>query len=104
MSSGWIAAQVRSRGLARHRLGGPEARRLAGMASLGEALSSLAATPYGTVVRPDMDLVTAQRAVSNSVLWNLRVLAGWAPPLGGGIVRLSLIHISPPPARGAPGR
>jgi hypothetical protein len=35
-----------------------------------------------------MDLPAAQRAVSATLLWHLRVLAGWGPPLGAGPLRL----------------
>jgi len=88
VSAGWVAAQVRSRGLARHRVGRAEARRLAAVTSLPEAIAGLTATSYGKELRPDMDLAAAQHAVSATALWNLRVLAGWAPPLGAGKVRL----------------
>jgi len=35
-----------------------------------------------------MDLAAAEHAVSNTLLWHLRVLAGWAPSRGLGRVRL----------------
>jgi len=35
-----------------------------------------------------MDLATAQHAVSATVLWHVRVLAGWSPPFGAGPLRL----------------
>jgi len=88
MSAGWVAASVRGRGLVRRRLGDDGARRLARSASLPSALDALGNTPYGPALRADMDLATAQRAVSATVLWHLRVLAGWGPPLGAGPLRL----------------
>jgi len=87
MSAGWVAATVRGRGLARRRLGEEGAKHLARSGSLPAALAALGTTSYGPAVRADMDLVTAQRAVSATVLWHLRVLAGWGPPLGAGPLR-----------------
>lgn len=88
MSAGWIAAGVRGRGLARRRIGPEEARRVAACASLPDALAVLGSTFYGRDLRPGMDLPDAQHAVSASVLWHMRVLAGWGPPLGAGELRL----------------
>lgn len=88
MSAGWVAATVRGRGLVRRRLGADGAIRLARSASLPDALAALGTTSYGPALRADMDLATAQHAVSGTVLWNLRVLAGWGPPLGAGPLRL----------------
>ncbi len=88
MSAGWVAAGVRGQGLARRRLGPDGARRLAASESLAAALTTLLHTPYGREVRADMDLATAQTAVAATFLWNLRILAGWAPSLGSGSLRL----------------
>jgi hypothetical protein len=88
VSAGWVAATVRGRGLARRRLGEDGARHLARSASLPSALAALGTTPYGRGLRTDMDLATAQHTVSAAVLWHLRVLAGWGPPLGAGPLRL----------------
>ncbi len=88
MSAGWVAAAVRGRGLARRRLGRDGARALAAVTALAPALAALTATPYGREVRTEMDLVSAQHAVSATLLWQLRVLAGWGPPLGAGPLRL----------------
>lgn len=88
MSAGWVAAWVRGRGLVRRRLGPQGARRVAECGSLEDALSLLASTPYGREVRSGMDLSAAQHAVSAAVLWHLRILAGWDPPLGAGPLRV----------------
>jgi hypothetical protein len=48
----------------------------------------LTSTAYTKQLRPDLDLVGAGRAVAGSVLWNLRVLAGWSPPLGASRLRV----------------
>ena len=88
MSAGWIAAGVRGQGLLRRRLGDEGARRLAASPSLASALAALQLTPYGADVDPDMDLAAAQHVVSATVLWHLRVLAGWGPPMGAGPLRV----------------
>jgi len=58
MTVGWVAAAVRGRGMARRRLGRDGVRRLAASESLAVALATLASTPYGREVRPDMDLAS----------------------------------------------
>lgn len=88
MSAGWVAAQVRSRGLVQHCLGPERARQLAAAHSLGQALDVLASTAYAKQLRPGLDLAGAGRALADSVLWNLRVLAGWSPPLGASRLRV----------------
>ncbi len=80
VTPGWVAGSIRARGMLSRRLGRDEAFRLAGSASLDEALASLSATAYGRAVRPRSDLAAAERAVAETVLWHLRVLAGWVPP------------------------
>ena len=88
MSAGWVAAGVRGQGLTRRRLGDDGARSLAASESLTDALTILVRTPYGRDVRADMDLTDAQHAVAATVLWHLRILAGWAPSLRSGSLRL----------------
>lgn len=81
MSAGWVAAAVRGKGLARRRLEPDVLTSLAASRSLAEALAILARTPYGREVRPDMDLATAQWAITATLVWHLRILLGWSPPL-----------------------
>jgi len=61
---------------------------LAASDSLATALGTLVHTPYGREVRTDMDLPSAERAVFATLLWHMRILAGWGPPLGAGPLRL----------------
>jgi hypothetical protein len=75
--------------MARRRVGIAGARRLAAAPSLDAALSELAAGPYGHDVRTDHTLAQAQRAVAATLLWDLRVLAGWLPH--GGADRLRVL-------------
>jgi hypothetical protein len=83
-----VAGTVRARSLARRRLGAGAARGLAGCPSLDDATAILAATPYRHGVRPGQELADAQRGVAATLLWHLRVLAGWLPPDGAGMLRL----------------
>ncbi|MCO5967790.1 hypothetical protein [Actinoallomurus soli] len=88
MSAAWVAGSVRARALvARRRMPGI-ARRIAGRPNLGDALRLLAATPYGHDVREGQDVLAAQHAVAATLLWHLRVLAGWLPPRGAALLRV----------------
>jgi hypothetical protein len=71
-----------------HCLGPEQASQLAAAGSLRQALDVLASTAYAKQLRPGLDLVGAGRAIIGSVLWNLRVLAGWSPPLGASRLRV----------------
>jgi hypothetical protein len=88
MSAGWVAGSVRARAMSRRRLGAQAARTLAGRTSLELAVDSLADSPYGHDVHPGQSLGQAQHAVSATVLWNMRVLAGWLPTGSSRILRL----------------
>ena len=97
MSAGWAAGSVRARAIARRRIGATEARRIAACGSLDEGLARLAAAyrrtggvPHG--LPGDLEagpqaLSAAQHAVAASVLWDLRVLAGWLPQGGTALMR-----------------
>lgn len=88
MSVGWVAGSVRARALARRRMGRAAARALAASPSLDAAVATLAATPYRHDVHPGQDLAEAQRGVAATLLWHLRVLAGWLPREGADTMRL----------------
>lgn len=87
MSAGWVAGCVRARALARRRLGPAAARQLAASPSLADALRALAATPYGRSNQLGQTLPAAQQAIAGTVLWDLRVLAGWLPREGVQLLR-----------------
>ena len=87
MSAGWVAGSVRARALARRRLGAAAARQLAASGSLADALRVLAATHYGREDLRDQTLAGAQHSVARTVLWDLRVLAGWLPRDGVRLLR-----------------
>jgi len=88
MTAGWVAVSVRARAMTRRRLGRVAARSLAASPSIGAALAALARTPYGRDVRPEQTLAEAQHAVVDTAVWNLRVLAGWAPREGVAMLRV----------------
>ena len=88
MIGDWTAASVRARGLAARRVGAAACRTLAHSGSLSEALAALTHTPYNHDLRTGMNVAAAERAVSSTLLWHLRVLAGWAPSRGHDRVRV----------------
>ena len=88
MSTAWVAGVVRAKALARRRLGAAGARAVATSPGLDRALTALTVTPYGHDVRLGQSLAEAQRAVGASLLWNMRVLAGWLPRAGADVVRV----------------
>ena len=88
VSASWVAAAVRARGLFHHRLGPDAIRELESASALADAVAALADSPYGRYVRRGMTLEQAERAVKATLLWHLRVLAGWGPALSATSLRL----------------
>jgi len=88
MTAGWVAGSVRARALTRRRLGSAGCRALAAEPSLDAALARLSTSPYGHEVRPGQPLAVAEHAVGETLLWHLRVLAGWLPAGGAGALRV----------------
>jgi hypothetical protein len=88
MSAGWVAAQVRSRSLTSRCVGPAGARDIARSGSLSSALEVLATTSYGERLESGLSLEEAERALFETALWNLRVLAGWSPALGASRLRV----------------
>ena len=87
MSAAWVAGSVRARAMASRRLGTAGVRALASSGSLDAAVDTLAHSPYGLRVRSGDTLSAASRGVAASLLWNLRVLAGWLPAQGAEMLR-----------------
>ncbi|MEV5955356.1 hypothetical protein AB0M11_16555 [Streptomyces sp. NPDC051987] len=79
MSAGWVAGAVRARTLVDRYPGAAGSKDISACPSLDEALRRLAGTPYVKYAREARGLSEAQRAVSATLLWHLRVLAGWLP-------------------------
>lgn len=113
MNADWVAVTVRARSLGRRRVGAGGCRQIAAQPGLAEALALLGPTTYAerlAAVRPTpgslapsglspsglapssdlatgADLAAAQRATHETVLWRLRVLAGWMPATGAQLFR-----------------
>lgn len=87
MKSGWVAATVRARAMARRRVGSILARRIAEAPSLDAGLAQLAGTAFEDVASPAMSLSDAEHGIRAEQLWELRVLAGWLPAAGTPLAR-----------------
>ncbi|MFJ8113330.1 V-type ATPase subunit [Streptomyces sp. NPDC096132] len=87
MGADWVAGVTRARALRTRCLGAEAAGQVAASRELDDALRYLAATPYRHDVTPGATLAEAQRAISATLLWHLRVLAGWQPATGANAVR-----------------
>ncbi len=88
MSTSWVASCVRARAMSRRRIGRAASHALARRESLDRALDELSATPYGHDVHPGQTLHEAQHGVAATVLWHMRVLAGWVPRGDAQMLRL----------------
>ncbi|WP_104054555.1 MULTISPECIES: hypothetical protein [unclassified Arthrobacter] len=87
MRSDWVAASVRARSMAQRRVGAGTCRGIAASPDLQAALDRLAVTAYADELELVQTLAQAQRATRRTVLWQLRVLAGWLPAGGARLVR-----------------
>jgi hypothetical protein len=73
--------------MTRRRLGYEAVRNLAASRSLEHAVAMLLRSPYSHDAREGQTLEQTQRAVADTLLWNVRVLAGWAPAEGVTMLR-----------------
>jgi len=83
----WTAGVTRARLLLGHVAGAEHALDVAGCGSLHEGLGVLAGSAYGERVDVGMELASAERGIAETLLWHLRILAGWLPRAGAGLVR-----------------
>jgi len=88
VGAGWVAGVTRARAMVSRRLGAHAAREVAAAATLDDALRYLEATAYRRDLDAEGGLAAAQRSVAATLLWHLRVLAGWLPRPGAGAVRV----------------
>ncbi len=88
MTAGWVAGTVRAAALAQRRLTPGQRRELAYEPTARSAVVRLATTPYGHDVAAAHELAQAQHAVGATLLWHLRVLAGWVPRQGAHALRV----------------
>jgi hypothetical protein len=87
-TTAWIAGSVRARALVRRRIGVARARQIAACPTAAAGILELAATPYGRDVHGGQTVDEAEWAIGATLLWHLRVLAGWLPPGGVEPVRV----------------
>jgi hypothetical protein len=87
MGTGWVAATVRAKAMARRRIGAGTARRIALAPSLSDALGLLAGTAYERAAGPSTSLPEAEQVIAGVELWQLRVLSGWMPGSAVGLAR-----------------
>jgi hypothetical protein len=87
MTAGWVAGTVRSHAMARRRLGVAAARQVAACPSIAAALVALTSSPYRRELVAAASLADAQDALAATVLWDMRVLAGWLPADGVRMLR-----------------
>ena len=88
MTAGWVAGTVRAKAMARRVLGTEAARQIAASRSLRTAQRILQPTRYHDAAETDLTLAMAQHVVAATILWDLRVLAGWLPRDGVSLLRL----------------
>src|SRR5512142_2276413 len=88
MTAGWVAGTVRAKAMARRVLGAEAARQVAASRSLPQAQRMLQSTCYRDAAETGLSLAMAQHAIAATILWELRVLAGWLPRDGVILLRL----------------
>jgi hypothetical protein len=88
MTAGWVAGTVRAKAMARRVPGAEAARQVAASRSLPQAQRILQSTRYHDAAETGLSLSSAQHAVAATILWDLRVLAGWLPRDGVSLLRL----------------
>jgi len=82
-----VAGVTRGRLLLSRTIGADHARAIARCGTLAEGVRALTGSAYGERVRAGVDLVGAERSVGETLLWHLRILAGWLPARGAGLMR-----------------
>ncbi|MEU7166730.1 hypothetical protein AB0A70_19145 [Streptomyces morookaense] len=88
MGAGRVAGVTRAKAVLSRRLGASGARDIAASGTPAGALRRLTDSPYRRGVDAGATLEEAQRAVTSTLLWNLRVLAGWQPRDGVNALRV----------------
>lgn len=73
--------------MARRRLGRVQASAVAASPSFDDALALIVRSPYGRLVADAGNLADAERGIAATLLWHVRVLAGWLPAEGAEMMR-----------------
>lgn len=87
MTAAWVAGTTRAKALSRRCVGYGTARRAASSHTMDGALAVLGPPPYRWGIREGQSLAEAQHAVLATLLWQVRVLAGWLPGRGTAALR-----------------
>lgn len=87
MRPGWTGGVTRGRLLLTRAIGSEHAAAIAACTSLDDGIRVVAGSAYGERVQAGLDLGAAQRGVAETLLWHLRILAGWLPAAGAGLMR-----------------
>lgn len=87
MSAGWIAASVRARAMAEGRAGAGLCHTVSVQTSSAAALALLSGTMYADRLAECSSPAEYEHATLDTVLWQIRVLAGWSPATGARLVR-----------------
>lgn len=87
MNADWVAASVRARSIAQRRVGAGKSRSIAAQPTLTDGLALLSGTVYAERTDQCTSQAATEWAISDTVLWQLRVLAGWIPGTGTRLVR-----------------
>ncbi|MFK4266275.1 V-type ATPase subunit [Streptomyces milbemycinicus] len=88
MGAGWVAGVTRARAMLSRALGAERTEEVASAPDLDASVRYLSASAYGHDLPSEASLAEAQRAVGGTLVWHLRVLAGWQPPSGVTALRL----------------
>jgi hypothetical protein len=80
---------MRGRALLRGATGLTRAREIAGATSWQAARDLLDDAVTGPPLPADADRSRARAAAATATIWQLRVLAGWVPPVSSGVVRVA---------------
>ncbi len=88
MGAGWVAGGTRARAMVNRCVGIEGAHAMAVTGALGDALRFLEGTAYRRDLDTEGSLADTQRSVGITLLWHLRVLAGWQPRKGTQAIRL----------------
>lgn len=89
MTAAWVAVSVRGRQIVRRTANPGLPRALVNASSWDDAVSELRRSSYGERLGTARTRSEARRAVVDTLVWRLRVLAGWLPAGASSLARLA---------------
>jgi hypothetical protein len=87
MSASWVAGSVRSHALAKRCMGAALAHEVASAPGWEAAVLVLSKAHHLRGLRGPVSVDEVEDSIADSLLWNIRVLAGWLPSGGGESLR-----------------